>query len=244
MFEPHGPTLRELIRQALSSTKDGYDQLAPKFDRTPFLTPKKIIDAVGEQLKKEGEFNTAIDLCTGTGAGIEGLLPIVHKEIVGVDWSQPMLLKAKMKFPHHYYHQFAEPKVEFVCDDVFNMTDYPSKFDLATCFGALGHIEKSRQKEFVDKVCAVLKPEGIFAFRTYEYLKWYHPSAWPYFVFDAVMRIRNHFIKPEFVMYYLNFLLPEILELFDKERWSSVRAVPLEIPGKKTTIQLVLAKKK
>lgn len=244
MFQPHGPTLRELIRQALSSTKDGYGQLASKFDRTPFLTPKVVIDAVVERLRQERTFDTAVDLCTGTGSGIEGLLPIVRKEIVGIDWSRPMLLEAKMKFPHHHYHCFAEPKVEFVCDDIFSLADYPQKFDLATCFGALGHIEKSRQREFVEKVCAALNPEGIFAFITAERPKWYHLSAWPYFAFDAVMKLRNRWIKPEFVMYYLNFLLPDILELFNKEKWSEVKVILLEIKGRKTAMQLVIAKKK
>ncbi len=244
MFHPKGPTLCELIRQGLSSTKEGYDRLAPKFDRTPFLTSKEVIDAVMEQLKKEGEFYHALDLCTGTGAGVEGLISIVRKEIVGVDWSAPMLAAAKIKFPHHCYHRFAEPAVEFVREDIFNWTDRSQKFDLATCFGALGHIEKDRHKKFVEIVHDLLQPGGIFGFITAEHPKLYQVRNWPYFVFDAAMKLRNRWIKPEFVMYYINFLLPEILALFDKENWSSVKVVPLEIKNRKTGIRLVIAKKK
>ena len=36
MFHPQGPTVWELLVQGLSSTEQGYDLLAPKFDSTPF----------------------------------------------------------------------------------------------------------------------------------------------------------------------------------------------------------------
>ena len=45
MFSRHGPSLRELTVQALSSVERGYDLLAPKFDHTPFRTPPGILDA-------------------------------------------------------------------------------------------------------------------------------------------------------------------------------------------------------
>ena len=40
MFSPHGPSVRELAMQALASVEGGYDLLAPKFDHTPFRTPR------------------------------------------------------------------------------------------------------------------------------------------------------------------------------------------------------------
>ncbi|MDO8466644.1 MAG: class I SAM-dependent methyltransferase [bacterium] len=238
MFHPKGPSLRELIKQGLSSTKEGYDQLASKFDYTPFLTPKEIIDATSDYLKTEGPFEYAIDLCTGTGAGIEGLLPIVRREIVGIDWSEPMLAEARKKFS-----AVTKPEVRFVCKNIFDI-QFLKDFDLITCFGALGHIEKNQQKEFIDVVYSMLRREGKFAFITAERPKWYHLSAWPYFAFDATMKLRNHWIKPEFVMYYMNFLLPDILNLFDEAKWSSVKVISLEIGGKESGIRLVIAEKK
>ena len=185
----------------------------------------------------DGTFDYAIDLCTGTGAVIEGLIPIVKKEIVGIDWSEPMLAEAKKKFT-----DVAKPEVRFVCKDIFDI-QFLRGYDLVTCFGALGHIEKNRHKEFVDIAHSILRPGGIFVFATAERPKWYHLSAWPYFAFDAVMKVRNRFIKPEFVMYYLNFLWPEIMELFTDGRWEDISLVKPEINGKETLFRLVIVKK-
>ncbi len=237
--------MRELAKQALSSTKEGYDQLAPKFDYTPFLTSKELVDQVIKYLTEDAdgkpinthEFNSAIDLCTGTGAGVEGLIPIVSNEIVGVDWSEPMLAEAKKKFAG-----VTKPKIRLVCENIFDIS-YPGKFDLVTCFGALGHIEKSRQKEFVNLIYHLLKPGGRFAFVTADKPKWYQPSAWPYYIFDAVMRIRNWAIKPEFVMYYINFLLPDAFRLFNSSDWTISLVAPLRINGGSTSAKLVVVQK-
>ena len=69
MFHPHGPTFFELAQQALSSTQRGYDLLAPKFDYTPFRTPRLVLDAVAAQLARVGPLDRGLDLCCGTGAG-------------------------------------------------------------------------------------------------------------------------------------------------------------------------------
>ncbi len=248
MFHPEGPSLRELIRQALSSTKEGYDQLAPKFDHTPFATSPEVVDAVMTALLKENggkKFDATMDLCTGTGAGVAGLIGITDGVIYGVDWSEPMIEEARKKFPQRVNGASGRPYLYFYCRDIFNF-HLPPMFDLITCFGALGHIEKHQRRDFINQTHATLKMSGgMFAFTTAERPKWYDVRAWPYFAFDAIMRVRNYFIKPEFVMYYLNgFLLPEVLELFPAEKWASVKVVPLEIKGNRTGIRLVIAKKK
>lgn len=240
MFHPKGPTLLELIKQALSSTKRGYDLLAPKFDLTPFLTPDIVLKAAAGYLRAEREYHDAIDLCTGTGAGISALLPIVRKRIVGVDWSAPMLEEARKKFDAI---SSAEPKVILVCDDAFNIR-YREIFDLATCFGALSHIERSRQKNFVSVVHSALRPGGHFAFITSEKPRWHSLNFWLTLGFDAVMRVRNILLRPQFVMYYLTFVLPEALALFDKKRWSSAKVIPMEVVGKSSPLRLVIATKR
>ena len=61
MFHPQGPTVWELLVQALSSTEQGYDLLAPKFDSTPFRTPEAILGPAMAQLGGPSEH------CHGAG---------------------------------------------------------------------------------------------------------------------------------------------------------------------------------
>ncbi|MER5383407.1 class I SAM-dependent methyltransferase [Streptomyces sp. NPDC002688] len=91
MFTPQGPTLRELAVQGLSSIEHGYDLLAPKFDHTPFRTPDAILDAVGRALAPMGPFTAGLDLCCGTGAGMEALRDLCRESVTGVDISTGML---------------------------------------------------------------------------------------------------------------------------------------------------------
>ena len=73
MFSPEGPSVRELVRQALSSVEDGYDLLAPKFDHTPFRTPDAVLDATADALRPLRPFGRGLDVCCGTGAGMRVL---------------------------------------------------------------------------------------------------------------------------------------------------------------------------
>src|SRR5580658_7046945 len=65
MFAKDGPTLFELICQALTSTSRGYDLLAPKFDLTPFRTADAVLEP---SIQAIGPVDSALDLCCGTGA--------------------------------------------------------------------------------------------------------------------------------------------------------------------------------
>jgi SAM-dependent methyltransferase len=91
MFTPQGPTLRELVAQALSSVEHGYDLLAPKFDHTPFRTPDSVLDAVARALGPIGPFDHGLDLCCGTGAGMEVLSGLCRGSVTGIDISAGML---------------------------------------------------------------------------------------------------------------------------------------------------------
>src|SRR6188768_2493456 len=95
MFHPRGPTFGELARQALASTRSGYDMLAPKFDWTPFRTPAWLLDAVAPHLGAPGSVGSAVDLCCGTGAALPLLRPLCRERIVGADFSLGMLAEAR-----------------------------------------------------------------------------------------------------------------------------------------------------
>src|SRR5262249_62040191 len=95
MFSPQGPSVRELAMQALSSVEGGYDLLAPKFDHTPFRTPDSVLDSVEGALKSIGPFERGLDLCCGTGAGVDVLRTVCRESVTGVDFSAGMLAVAR-----------------------------------------------------------------------------------------------------------------------------------------------------
>lgn len=206
MFSKDGPTLRELLEQALSSTAEGYDKLATKFDATPFRTPD---DVVAAALRDLPEVDDAIDLCCGTGAGLAALKQITRRRLVGVDFSQGMLDVAR----EHVGATRAE--LSLVKTDVFALEE-AAAFDSATCFGAFGHILEEAEPRFVGLVRKLLRPGGRFVFVT---AREPPPLSRRYVVgkaFNAAMRVRNALFDPPFIMYYLTFLLPRAERLL---RW-------------------------
>src|SRR5947207_2414304 len=144
MFHPQGPTLWELAVQALSSTRRGYDLLAPKFDYTPFRTPEVILAKVGEHLAGLGPFGAGLDVCCGTGAAMRMLRPLCREQVVGVDFSRGMLAVGRERTADAP----GSAALDFVCADVLAMP-FEGAFDLATCFGALGHVLPRDQPRFL-----------------------------------------------------------------------------------------------
>src|SRR5262245_42817076 len=147
MFHPQGPTFWELARQCLSSTERGYDLLAPKFDFTPFRTPDFILDGMAQCLGEPRSIDSALDVCTGTGAAIRILRPLCRRRVVGIDFSRGMLAVARQRFPD-------EPElapVELVQADVLQM-GFREEFDLAVTAGSLGHILPKDEPRFVEQI--------------------------------------------------------------------------------------------
>jgi ubiquinone/menaquinone biosynthesis C-methylase UbiE len=205
VFHPEGPTLRELTAQALSSTETGYDMLAPKFDHTPFRTPDAILRAVAESLRAGPNPDCGLDLCCGTGAGMEILSELCREHVVGLDFSRGMLSVARQSLA-------AAPgsaRLEYVRGNALALP-FGQVFDVVVCFGAFGHILEQEQLSFMSEVARVLRPGGRFVFLTS-----YMPPLWSarYWLgrgFNAGMHIRNLLVSPPFVMYYLTFLLPDV----------------------------------
>lgn len=106
----------------------GYDLLAAKFDRTPFRTSARLLDAVTDTLRPLGPFGTGLDVCCGTGAGLSVLEPLCTGRITGVDFSAGMLAEARR----------ARPEAGLVRADALALP-FTAAFDLAVSFGAFGH---------------------------------------------------------------------------------------------------------
>lgn len=203
MFHPQGPTLRELAIEALSSTRRGYDLLAPKFDYTPFRTPDAVLGAVAARLAAEGPFDSGLDLCCGTGAAMAMLRPCCRR-VVGVDFSRGMLLAGR--------RQPGQAGADLVQGDALALP-FGQSFDLVVSFGAFGHFLERDQPKMVAEVARVLRPGGRFVFVSATVPSTWSRRYWLGHAFNAAMHVRNRLVSPPFVMYYLTFLLPDALRL-------------------------------
>ena len=191
MFSPHGPSLRELAVQALSSVEGGYDLLAPKFDHTPFRTPDGVLDATAGALHPLGPFGRGLDVCCGTGAGMRVLTSVCQGPIMGVDFSTGMLAQARR----------AHPEATWVRADV-RALPLAEAFDLAVSFGALGHFLPAERPTLFGGVYRALRPGGVFAFPIGTPPPVTSRRYWTLLGFDLTMRVRNAVWRPPFVMYY------------------------------------------
>ena len=218
MFDPEGPTLRELAVQALSSTERGYDLLAPKFDRSPFRTPGAILDAVGAFLAPHAPFGSGLDLCCGTGAGMRMLRPLCRDRVVGLDRSRGMLEVGRRR---------AAPgaALDWVRADALDVPFGPV-FDVVVSFGAFGHFLERDQPRLVAQAAGLLRPGGRFVFVTAHMPPPWSARYWLERGFNAAMHVRNLLVSPPFVMYYLTFLLPEVRAMLEQDGLTvEVRAV-------------------
>ncbi|MFF5313265.1 class I SAM-dependent methyltransferase [Streptomyces massasporeus] len=206
MFSPEGPSLRELAVQALSSVERGYDLLAPKFDHTPFRTPDAVLDAVGSALRRTGPFDAGLDLCCGTGAGVEVLERVCRERVTGVDFSGGMLDVARERVRAQGPHG---PRVSWVRADARALPFAPA-FDLVVSFGAFGHFLPRELPGLFAQVRSVLRPGGCFAFPLVAPPRPGSLRYWTLLGFDTVMRVRNALWRPEFVMYYRAFRLGDV----------------------------------
>ncbi|MEV6056279.1 class I SAM-dependent methyltransferase [Streptomyces sp. NPDC052107] len=221
MFGPEGPSLRELAVQALSSVEQGYDLLAPKFDHTPFRTPDGVLESVVKALTPLGAFEDGLDLCCGTGAGVEVLTGLCRRSVTGVDFSAGMLDIARQRV-----RPLGSPGVTWIRGDA-RALPFAAAFDLVVSFGAFGHFLPRELPGLFAQVHSVLRPGGRFAFPVLAPPRPTQAGFWMLLGFDAVMRVRNALWRPPFVMYYRAFRLGGVLGELDRAGFSvELHALP------------------
>ncbi|MEV5581472.1 class I SAM-dependent methyltransferase [Streptomyces parvus] len=252
MFTEQGPTVRELAVQALSSIEHGYDLLAPKFDHTPYRTPDRVLDAVTDEVRRLGPFDTGLDVCCGTGAGMGVLRQLCRERAVGVDFSAGMLAEARAAFRSGGEGPAAEgpageapavetsavevpaaegPAVDWVRADARSLPFAPA-FDLAVSFGAFGHFLPAERFGLFAEVYGSLRPGGQFVFPIGAPPPVGSRAYWSLLGFDAAMRVRNALWRPRFVMYYRTFRLGDVLEDLTRAGFV-VRLMPLTGLGRR-----------
>jgi ubiquinone/menaquinone biosynthesis C-methylase UbiE len=216
VFAPGGPTFRELMQQALASTERGYDMLATKFDLTPFRTPEPVVEALRDVIGPPRSIDAALDVCCGTGAALRQLRSLCRERVVGIDFSQGMLDEARRRM----VDAPGDARVELVHGNALAMP-FRAEFDVATCVGALGHIDRPDEDAFVSGIARALRPGGRFVFATTRRPSPRQLGFWLSHGFNTVMRVRNAVLKPQFVMYYLTFVWPEVNALLARHGLSA-----------------------
>jgi SAM-dependent methyltransferase len=219
----------------ISSTNSRRRTLAPKFDHTPFRTPESILGATVHVLSELGPFGEGLDVCCGTGAGMQVLRPLCQGRITGVDFSAGMLAQARS----------AHPDATWVRADA-RALPFAEDVDLAVTVGALGHFLPAERPALFEGVYRALRPGGLFAFPIGAPPPVTSVSHWATLGFDLAMRIRNTVWRPPFVMYYRTSPLLAVRDDLTAAGFT-VRAVPLTVPGRyrdgSPRCQLVLARK-
>jgi 2-polyprenyl-3-methyl-5-hydroxy-6-metoxy-1,4-benzoquinol methylase len=111
-----------------------------------------------------------------------------------------------------------DARVELVRGNALDLS-FDQEFDVVTCVGALGHIERHDEPRFVQGIWRALRPGGRFVFATGELPPLTSPWRWLAHAFNGAMHVRNALLKPEFVMYYLTFAWPEVRTLLECEHF-------------------------
>jgi ubiquinone/menaquinone biosynthesis C-methylase UbiE len=228
VFHPKGPTLLELLQQALTSTERGYDLLAPKFDYTPFRTPEPIVREIARAV---GPVPAALDVCCGTGAALRALADVGVTRAVGIDSSVGMLEEASKHVP---------TRVELVRGDALDMP-FREAFNAAVCVGAFGHIAEEDEPRFVSSIWRALKPGGRFVFATTELPSWRTTGRIVAEAFNAAMHVRNALLSPPFIMYYLTFLWPAVRARLIAAGFDDVHVVRDAFPSPYERVLMVIA---
>jgi len=208
MSYKNGPTVRKLCKCFLSSTEKGYDLLAPEFDHTSYRTPDWVLKAVVSAIGPVGSAQSGLDVCCGTGAATRAIRPLCRDHVVGLDISEGMLTVAR----EESLALGGRPHIDFIRADVLDIP-FVDEFDLVVCLGALGHIQKQHQHQFIDQIAKTLQPRGRFitlAPDKYSLVSWRY---WASLACNIITRVRNILIRPRFIMYYGHCSWPRIKEL-------------------------------
>ena len=164
------------------------------------------------------------------------LRPLCRERLVGLDMSQGMLDVARQQVTRAP----GEARLEFVRGNALDLP-FEAEFDLAVCFGALGHIARRDEPRFVGEVYKALCPGGRFAIVT----GYMPPMLSPHYLFarafNGAMRVRNFFLRPPFIMYDLTFLLPQAQALLEKQGFKVEIREPFS--GRLAPLKLVIGTK-
>lgn len=131
--------------------KKFWEKRAKNYDELQWTKRAEYIKAFIKMCETNSNM-TALDLGTGTGTIACALSPIV-KNIIGIDISMPMLLKAQK---HNH-----TGNIEYMIADIRNLPFLDNSFNIITARMVFHHLITGINKAFTETY-RVLKPGGLF----------------------------------------------------------------------------------
>ena len=195
------PSFWELAVEATTSTRQGYNLLAPRFESTAYATPSSLIESCQRRVEAlygplVRQTACAADLACGTGRGAFVLAQTCAR-VEGFDFSPLMLAEAKRKADVSQRAEF-----EFLEVDLSHFQLPQARYDRIVTFGAWGHILPEWQDSFLQSLVSGLKPGGVFYTVTADEASKFSRRWWISSVFDQSLRLRNRLLGDPFHMYY------------------------------------------
>ena len=210
VFHRHGKTFFEFFKAFLLPCDKAYDLIASKFNYTPFRTPDLILSSIAPHIGETETIGAALDICCGTGAGMQMLRPLCRDRLVGIDISQGLLDIARKQNSD----KTNGVSLEYIHGNALEMT-FDSEFDVAVCFGAMSHVTTKYQDKFLRAVARALRPGGRFLFVSYYRPKIWSLRYWYYRIFNMFFFLRNLFLRPPWIVGKLHYCLPKIKNLLE-----------------------------
>lgn len=219
---PRPPTFWELAVQATSSTRQGYQLLAPHFERTAYATPEPWIEACLRRADRlfplPSETACGGDLACGTGRGLAALRRRCS-QVEGFDFSPRMLEQAARRVPDGKLFEA----------DLATLNLPRAHYHRLVTFGAWGHILPPWRDRLLVQAMQALRPDGVFLTITADAAPWWCLEGGTAAMFDATLRLRNALLREPFHMYYRLNDTATVIDRLQRAGASEVRGEP--VPG-------------
>ena len=151
----------ERVDRALPDKIDWESFYAHGKRNSPFLTDSPDENLVGyfeQAYLKPGD---AIDLGCGTGRNAVYLAKMGY-HVDAIDLSETAIGQARS------LAQQSKVDVDFIVGSIFNLTLPGSHYDLAYDAGLLHHLQPHQRPYYLEKIRAVLKPDGMFGMTCFD----------------------------------------------------------------------------
>lgn len=176
--------MSNILRKPIHTIKDAerFDRALPdKIDwesfyahgkrNPPFLTDKPDENLAGHFEQGYLKPGRAIDLGCGTGRNAAYLAKMGYR-VDAIDLSETAILKARS------FARRSEVDVNFIVGSIFNLALPGGHYDLAYDAGLLHHLQPHQRPYFLEKVHAVLKPNGVFGMTCFDTSGGVHKEDW------------------------------------------------------------------